>query len=158
MAILNKVFLIGRLGQDPEVKQTPNGKSVLNITIATSDFFKDQSGNKQTKTEWHRVVLWENTANLVGRYCRKGSQLMVEGSLHTKKWQDKNGNEQYTTEILGRSIQFLDSKGTGGQAPGNYGAGAKSNYPPDDSMNVKKKPFDTSKGADDEFVKDDVPF
>ncbi len=136
MGNLNKVFLIGRLGQDPEVKQTNNGKSVLNISIVTSEFYKDQAGNKQTKAEWHRVVLWENTANIVGRYCRKGSQLMVEGSLHTKKWQDKNGNDRYTTEIVGRSVQLLDSKGTGGQNPGNYGAGANSkeqpnsNYPP----------------------------
>ena len=117
MGNLNKVFLIGRLGGEPEPKQTPSGKSVLNITLATSEYYKGKDGSKQDRTEWHRVVFWERTADIVAQYCRKGSQLFVEGSLQTREWQDKNGNKRYTTEIVGRNIQLLDPKSEG-QRPG----------------------------------------
>jgi len=116
MGNLNKVMLIGRIGQDIEKKTTTSGKSVATISIATSEKWTDAQGQKQEKTEWHRVVLWDKLADLVEQYCRKGSQLYVEGSLTTKEWQDKDGNKRYTTEVNGRSIQFLDSANTG-QAP-----------------------------------------
>lgn len=171
MGNLNKVMLIGRLGQNPEIRTTTTGKAVVNLTLATSEYYKDQSGNRQERTEWHRVILWENTANIVNQYCRKGSQLFVEGSLQTRKWTDKDGNDRYTTEIVGRNIQLLDPKGTGqGQSQGNFSSGESANhhppqrqsnypnYPANDSMNVKKEPFNTSSGSDDEFVEDDIPF
>jgi len=159
MGNLNKVFLIGRLGKDPELKTTPSGKSVLNVTLASSEFYKDKEGNKQERTEWHRVVLWERLAEVVSQYCHKGSQLFVEGSLQTREWQDKDGNKRYTTEILGRNIQLLDPK----SQSGGYGAGTDkpSNYPGyDDKPQAEKtttRKFEV-KGDDEETVEDDVPF
>jgi len=105
MASLNKVQLIGRLGQDPELRITSNGNSVANVSIATTEYYKQQE-----KTEWHRLVFWNKLADLVGKYCRKGSQIYVEGSLQTSEWQDKDGNKRYKTEIIVRNLQFLDSK------------------------------------------------
>ncbi len=126
MGNLNKVFLIGRLGKDPEMKTTPSGKSVLNITLASSEFYKDKAGNKQERTEWHRVVLWDRLAEIVESYCQKGSQIFVEGSLQTREWEDKEGNKRYTTEIVGRNIQLLDPKKEGRSSQPTK----QSNYPP----------------------------
>ena len=109
MGYLNKVILIGRLGQDPEKRTTPSGHSVVNISLATTEYFKDQGGNKQEKTEWHRVVFWNKQAELIEQYCRKGSQIYVEGALQTREWQDKDGNRRFSTDIVARNIQFLDS-------------------------------------------------
>jgi single-strand DNA-binding protein len=115
MATLNKVQLIGRLGQDPEMRTTPSGASVVNISLATSEYSKDQSGNRQERTEWHRVVFWNKLAEVVGQYCHKGSQIYVEGSLQTREWQDKDGNRRFSTDIVGRNLQLLDSKPQGQQ-------------------------------------------
>ncbi len=128
MGNLNKVILIGRLGQDPEKRVTPQGHSVVTLSLATSERFKDKQGQKQETTEWHRVVFWNQLADLVEQYCKKGSQLYVEGSLKTNQWNDKDGNKRYTTEIQGRSMQFLDAPqgaGQGGQG-GGYGNGQQS--------------------------------
>ena len=108
MSHLNKVMLIGRLGQEPEKKVTPQGNSVMNISLATSESYKDKSGNKQEKTEWHRIVLWNQLADLVERYCKKGSQLFIEGPLQTREWKDKDGNKRYPTAINGRTIEYLE--------------------------------------------------
>lgn len=110
MAGLNKVLLIGRLGQEPEKKVTPQGKSVVSLNIATSKSWKDQSGNKQEKTEWHRVIAWDQKADALEKYCKKGSMLYVEGELQTREWQDKDGQKRWTTEIICSQFQFLDSK------------------------------------------------
>lgn len=115
---VNKVILIGNLGKDPEVRYTPSGLAVANITVATSESWKDkQSGETQERTEWHRVVFYQRLAEIVGEYLRKGSKIFIEGKLRTTKWQDKNtGQDRYTTEIIADNMQMLDSKGGGNSA------------------------------------------
>ena len=108
MSSLNKVALLGRLGQDPELKYMQDGKALANLSIATSEQWKDkQTGAKQEKTEWHRVTIWGKLAEIVGQYCSKGSQIYVEGKLQTRKWTDKDGNDRYTTEVV---LTGFDSK------------------------------------------------
>jgi len=114
MASINKVILVGNLGQDPEVKYMPSGGAVTNISIATTDSWTDKSsGQKQERTEWHRVVFFNRLAEIVGEYLRKGSQVYIEGSLRTRKWQDQNGQDKYTTEIVAREMQMLGSRAGG---------------------------------------------
>lgn len=109
---INKVILIGNLGGDPEVRYTPNGSAVANVTLATSESWRDkQSGELQDRTEWHRVVFFGRLAEIVGEYLRKGSKIYVEGSLRTRKWQDKTGTDRYTTEIIANEMHMLDSRG-----------------------------------------------
>lgn len=112
---VNKVILIGNLGKDPEMRYTPSGLAIANLTIATSESWKDkQSGEMQERTEWHRVVMYQRTAEIAGEYLRKGSKIYIEGRLQTRKWQDKTtGQDRYTTEIIADSMQMLDSKGGG---------------------------------------------
>lgn len=116
---VNKVIIVGNLGADPEVRFMPSGGSVTNIRVATSDGWKDkQTGEMQERTEWHRIVFFNRLAEIASEYLRKGSKVYVEGSLRTNKWQDQNGNERYTTEIIASSMQMLDSKG--GTSGGSY--------------------------------------
>src|SRR5690242_19692548 len=112
---VNKVILIGNLGKDPEIRYTPNGVAVANLTLATSESWKDkQSGENVERTEWHRIVMFQRLAEIAGEYLRKGSKVYIEGRLQTCKWQDKTtGQDRYTTEILGDNLQMLDSKGGG---------------------------------------------
>ena len=118
---VNKVILIGNLGQDPEVRYMPSGGAVTNVSIATTESWKDKnSGQMQDKTEWHRVVFFNRLAEIVGEYLRKGSKVYVEGRLQTRKWQDQSGQDKYTTEIIANEMQMLDSRGAGGGA-GEYG-------------------------------------
>lgn len=115
---INKVILIGNLGQDPEVKYMPQGDAVCNITVATSESWKDKNtGEQKEKTEWHRVVFFRRLAEIVGEYLKKGSKVYIEGRLQTRKWQDQSGNDRYTTEIVANEMQMLDSRGGGG---GNF--------------------------------------
>ena len=108
---VNKVILIGSLGKDPECRYMPNGDAVANFSIATSEQWKDkQSGEKQEKTEWHRIVLWRRLGEIAGEYLHKGSKVYIEGKLQTRQW-EKDGTKHYTTEIVGYSMQMLDSKG-----------------------------------------------
>ncbi|EDX0052114.1 single-stranded DNA-binding protein, partial [Salmonella enterica] len=122
---LNKVQLIGHLGQDPEVRYLPNGKAVANLSLATSDTWKDkQTGEPKERTEWHRVVLYEKLADVAGEYLRKGAQVYIEGELRTRKWTDQNGQERYTTEVvvsMQGTMQMLGSRGNGGNAGGGNG-------------------------------------
>ena len=112
---VNKVILVGNLGRDPEVRYTPNGAAVANVTIATSDSWKDkQSGEQQERTEWHRVVFFNRLAEIVGEYLKKGSQIYIEGRLQTRKWQDQSGQDRYTTEIVASEMQMLGGRGGGG--------------------------------------------
>jgi len=114
---VNKVILVGNLGKDPEVRYMPNGNAVANITIATSESWKDkQSGEQQEKTEWHRVVMFRRLGEIAGEYLKKGSQVYIEGKLQTRKWQDNSGNDRYTTEIVASEMQMLGSRGGGGSA------------------------------------------
>ena len=111
---VNKVIIIGNLGQDPEVKYMPNGTAVANITVATSESWKDKNTGEQVeKTEWHRVVFFKRLAEVVGEYLHKGSKIYIEGKLKTRKWQDKNGADHWTTEIIASEMQMLDSRGEG---------------------------------------------
>lgn len=108
---INKVILIGNLGKDPEIRQVNNGSAVANITIATSESWKDkQSGELQERTEWHRVVCFNRLAEIVGEYLHKGSKIYIEGSLRTRKWEAKDGTQKYTTEIIASEMRMLDSK------------------------------------------------
>jgi single-strand DNA-binding protein len=121
---INKVILIGNLGQAPDCRYMPNGNAVTNITLATSESWKDKNtGEDQEKTEWHRVVFFRKLAEIAGEYLKKGSKIYVEGRLQTRKWQDKDGNDRYTTEIVADSMQMLDSRsGASGSAGGHPGA------------------------------------
>jgi|SRR5690625_5028364 len=114
---VNKVILIGNLGRDPEVRYLPSGSAVANVTLATSESWRDrQTGEQQERTEWHNVAFFNRLAEIVGEYLRKGSKIYVEGSLRTRKWQGKDGVDRYTTEIIASEMQMLDSRG-GGSAP-----------------------------------------
>ena len=116
---VNKVILVGNLGGDPEVRYMPNGNAVTNVTVATSESWKDkQTGQQQERTEWHRVVFFNRLAEIAGEYLRKGTKVYVEGSLRTRKWQDQSGADRYTTEIVGSEMQMLDSRG--GNNDGGY--------------------------------------
>lgn len=118
---VNKVILIGNLGQDPEVRVMPSGGSVANISIATSESWTDRNtGQKQERTEWHRVVFFNRLAEIVGQYLRKGSKVYVEGSIRTRKWQGQDGQDRYTTEIVANEMQMLDSRGGGGGQAGGW--------------------------------------
>ena len=121
---VNKVILIGNLGNDPEQKSMPNGNAVTNITVATSESWTDkQSGQKQERTEWHRVVFFNRLAEIAGQYLNKGSKVYIEGSLRTRKWQDQNGQDRYSTEIVGSEMQMLDSRGGMQQGGGQQNDG-----------------------------------
>ena len=119
---INKVILVGNCGQDPETKFMPSGGSITRLSVATSEAWKDkQSGQQQERTEWHRVVFFNRLAEIAGEYLHKGSKVYIEGSLRTNKWQDKSGNDRYTTEIIASEMQMLDSRSSGGDAMGGGG-------------------------------------
>ncbi len=129
---VNKVILVGNVGQDPEMKYMPSGNAVTNISVATSETWKDkQTGQPQERTEWHRVVFFNRLGEIAGEYLRKGSKVYVEGSLRTRKWQDQSGQDRYTTEIVGSEMQMLDSRNDGGmnQSQGGYGQAAQQPQP-----------------------------
>lgn len=118
MASVNKVILIGNLGRDPETRYAPSGDAICTVNLATTDTWKDkQTGEKKEATEWHRVVFWGRLAEIAGQYLKKGSQVYVEGSLRTRKWQDKDGQDRYTTEIRGDEMKMLGSRQGMGEAP-----------------------------------------
>ncbi|BCB60620.1 MULTISPECIES: single-stranded DNA-binding protein [Halomonadaceae] len=132
---INKVILIGNLGQDPEVRFTPSGTAVANLNLATSDTWMDrQSGQRQERTEWHRVVLFNKTAEIAQQYLKKGSKVYIEGRLQTRKWQDQNGQDRYSTEIVANDMQMLDGRSgdyQGGGAPqGGYAQQAPAQQAP----------------------------
>lgn len=119
---VNKVILIGNLGQDPELRYTGSGTAVCNLSIATNETYKDRDGNLVEKTEWHRVVTWDRLAEICGEYLSKGRQVYIEGSLQTRSWEDQDGNTRYTTEIKAREMQMLGNRDSdhGGGGGGNY--------------------------------------
>jgi single-strand DNA-binding protein len=111
---INKVILIGNLGGDPELRSTPGGTSVATFTLATNETWNDKDGAKQERTEWHRIVAWGRLAEICGQYLRKGRQVYIEGRLQTRTWEDKQGNQRKTTEVVARDMQMLGSRGEGG--------------------------------------------
>ena len=148
---VNKVILIGNLGADPETRTMPSGGTVANIRIATSENWKDkQSGEQKERTEWHNVVLFNRLGEIAGEYLRKGSQVYIEGSIRTRKWQDKEGRDRYTTEIVASEMQMMGGRGGGGG--GGAGTGA---YEARERAPVSEP---VSSGASAEGFDDDIPF
>ena len=124
---INKVILVGNLGSDPETKYMPSGSALTNLSVATTDSWKDkQTGEKVEKTEWHRVVMFDRLAEIAGEYLKKGSQVYIEGQLQTRKWQDRDGNDRYTTEIRARDMQMLGGRGGAGGGSSDFGGGQRS--------------------------------
>lgn len=128
MASVNKVILLGNLGRDPEVRYTPSGDAVVSMSIATTETWKDKGGQRQDKTEWHNVVMYRRLAEIAGEYLKKGSQVYIEGRLQTRKWQDKQGNDRYTTEIAADHMQMLGQRDSGG-ASDRRGGGRHDYHP-----------------------------
>lgn len=129
--MINKVILIGNVGQDPEVRYTgdaANGAKVATVRLATTERYRDRNGNLQEHTEWHSVVAWRNTADVVEKYVRKGTQLYIEGRLRTRSWDDQNGNKRYTTEILADTLQLLGRKSDNPASQGGYSGGQQGGY------------------------------
>ncbi|MDT8384417.1 MAG: single-stranded DNA-binding protein [Gammaproteobacteria bacterium] len=153
---VNKVILIGNLGQDPEVKYMPNGNAVTNVTVATSESWKDKNtGEQKENTEWHRVVFFRRLAEIAGEYLKKGSKVYVEGRLQTRKWQDKDGSDRYTTEIIANEMQMLDGRGAGGAGGGGGGGGgAGGGYGQASGGSSSQAPAGGGMGDFD----DDIPF
>ena len=155
---INKVILVGNVGIDPDVRYMPNGNAVTTLSVATSETWKDkQTGDKQERTEWHRVVCFNKLGEIAGEYIRKGSKLYIEGSLRTRKWQDQQGQDRYTTEIIASDLQMLDTKGAGSS---NYDE--MPSAPPAQQQSARKpqqQPAAQS-AAQDAFdqLDDDIPF
>ncbi len=149
---VNKAILIGRLGKDPETRYMTNGEAVTNVSLATSENFKDKDGNKQERTEWHNLVFYRRLAEVAGEYLRKGSQVYIEGRIQTRKWQDKDGKDRYTTEIIVNEMQMLGSK-PGGEQDQH----ADSSAPARSAPAAHPAAAPASKGNFDNFD-DDIPF
>ena len=160
---VNKVILVGRLGQNPEVRYTPSGAAVANFSVATNESWTDKSGQKQERTEWHRIVVWGKLAELCNQYLQKGRQVYVEGRLQTRQWQDKDNQTKYTTEVQAQTVQFLGA-GAGasagapgrevsaGGAPGMEMAGGDFGGAPAGGMRAAQPQQEPS------FTEDDIPF
>jgi single-strand DNA-binding protein len=159
---VNKVILIGNCGADPETRYLPSGGAVTNVRIATSESWKDKNtGQTQERTEWHRVVFFNRLAEIAAEYLRKGSKVYVEGSIRTRKWQDKEGKDQYTTEIVANEMQMLDSRGAGGGAAGAGGAeGDYGGYPESRAQPARPRAAESAPAPvrEMESLEDDIPF
>tara|TARA_B100000749_G_scaffold280898_1_gene280882 strand:+ start:81174 stop:81617 length:444 start_codon:yes stop_codon:yes gene_type:complete len=126
MSGVNKAIIIGRLGADPEVRQISSGNTVATLSVATSETWNDKNGQRQERTEWHRVVVWGKTAEICGKYLSKGRQVYLEGRLQTRSWEDQQGQKRYTTEIVATTVQFLGGNNANSGA-GNYNSDSSSN-------------------------------
>jgi single-strand DNA-binding protein len=167
---VNKVILVGRLGQNPEVKFTPSGQAVANFSLATNESWTDKSGQKQERTEWHRIVVWGKLAELCGQYLQKGRQAYIEGRLQTRQWQDKDQQTKYTTEILAQTVQFLGvGAGSGAGTSPNAQSGAQSGAGMGFGAGATSGGFGNSQGSmgmgmgmgapmEPSFTEDDIPF
>jgi single-strand DNA-binding protein len=163
---INKVILVGNLGADPETRYMPSGKAVTNIRIATSEGWKDkQTGDQQERTEWHSIVLYDKLGEISAEYLRKGSQVYIEGSLRTRKWQDKEGKDRYTTEIIAREMQMLGGRGGGGQSGaagggqgGGQGYGGGGGGESRSARNTPPAEDRSPPPADEGSFDDDIPF
>ncbi len=146
---INKVIIVGNLGNDPEIRYMPNGNAVANLSVATSESWKDQQGQQQERTEWHRVTMYRRLAEIAGEYLKKGSQVYLEGKLQTRKWQDQQGNDKYTTEIIADNLQMLG--GRGGDNAGGGGYANQGGYPGNNNQNAgggyQNKPNNQNSGG-----------
>ena len=171
MASVNKVILVGNLGRDPEMRFMPNGEAVCNFSIATTDSWKDKAGVKQERTEWHNIVMYRKLAEIAGEYLKKGSSAYVEGRLQTRKWQTKEGQDRYTTEIIADSMQMLGGRSSGGSSANYDGGGSDSmdqssggqdnyNQAPARQQAAPSKPTasSTASGSGFDDFEDDIPF
>jgi single-strand DNA-binding protein len=150
---INKVIIVGNVGGDPETRYMPSGSAVTNLTVATNESWKDkQTGEQKERTEWHRVAMFNRLAEIAAEYLRKGSQVYIEGKLRTRKWQDKSGNDRYTTEIIADEMQMLGGR-SGGGGGGNFGGGSQSGGQSNDQGGGNSPP---QPGPDD--FDDDIPF
>ncbi|MBI4357248.1 MAG: single-stranded DNA-binding protein [Gammaproteobacteria bacterium] len=159
---VNKVILIGNLGAEPEIRYMPSGSAIARISVATSDNWTDkQTGQKQERTEWHRVVFFNRLAEIVGEYLHKGSKVYVEGRIRTSKWQDKNGQDRYTTEIIANEMQMLDGRGSGGASASRAQSGeahttsSSSTTPPKEFL---EEPVPSESAKPTEGFDDEIPF
>ena len=151
---INKVILVGNLGRDPEVRYSANGAAIANVSIATSESWKDKNTGEQVeKTEWHRVVMFRRLAEIAGEYLKKGSKVYIEGKLQTRKWQDKEGQDRYTTEIVANEMQMLDSRGGGGGDFNQDTGGGRSS-----GGDRSPAPAGGKSGGDFDQFDDDIPF
>lgn len=156
---VNKVILVGNLGQDPETRYLPSGGAVTNITVATSETWKDKnSGQMQERTEWHRVVFFNKLAEIAGEYLKKGSKVYLEGALRTRKWQDQSGADRYTTEIVASDMQMLDSRGAGGGGAGNAGGFDGYDQLPEAQGGGNSSSYQSSSSPASADFEDDIPF
>ena len=151
MASVNNVILVGHLGRNPEVKQMPNGDAVASFSIATTDTWKDKSGQRQEATEWHNIIMFRRLAEVAGEYLKKGSAVYLEGRIKTRKWQDKDGNDRYTTEVICSEMKMLGSKDDKQQG----GRGDYDDRPPPPPKRQESKP---AARRDDYDMDDDIPF
>jgi single-strand DNA-binding protein len=157
---INKVILIGNLGRDPETRYTQGGAAVTNLRIATAESWKDrQTGEQQERTEWHSVVCFARLGEIAGEYLRKGSKVYIEGRLQTRKWQDKEGHDRYSTEIVANDMQMLDSRGGGdsGDAPTRQSS-APRNQSARGDRGAEPQPYDSGATSDFADIDDDIPF
>ena len=156
---INKVILIGNLGADPETRAMPSGSTVANLRVATSESWRDkQTGEQQERTEWHRVALFGRLAEIAGEYLKKGSQVYIEGSLRTRKWQDKQGNDRYSTEIIGDELQMLGGRGGGGGGAAASTAGEAGGRAAGGVAPATPAFSEESGGGRGEEFDDDIPF
>jgi single-strand DNA-binding protein len=152
---INKAILVGNLGKDPETRYMPNGKAVTNFSIATSESWKDkQTGEQKEQTEWHNIVMYERLAEIAAEYLRKGSQVYIEGRIRTRKWQDKEGRDRYTTEIIGNEMQLLGGRGERGGA----GMGAEPRSEPRMAGGGGERAAQGGRPPADDSFEDDIPF
>ena len=150
---INKVILVGNLGQDPQTRAMPSGKTVVNLRIATTDQWRDkQTGENKENTEWHTVVMFDRLAEVAAEYLRKGSQVYIEGKLRTRKWQDKEGNDRYSTEVVANDMQMLGGRGGGG------GGGGGGGYDREPASRPSQAPAGSGSGGGRDDFDDDIPF
>jgi len=155
MAGVNKAILVGNLGRDPELRQTPSGQSVCNFTLATSESWMDRNGERVERTEWHRIVAWGKTGELCAQYLSKGRTVYVEGRIQTREWEDKDGNKRYTTEINAQTVNFIGPRAGGGgddRSGGGFGTGDRST---DSGTGMGSSPSANDSGPP---MDDDIPF
>lgn len=149
--MVNKVILVGRLGKDPETRYTSSGQAVCNFTMATDETYKDRAGERQKRTEWHRIVVWAKQAEIAQQYLRKGSLIYLEGRIQTRQWDDKEGQKRTTTEIVANNFRMLGGRGEGGAGAPASGMGDADSHAPAPGM-------DEAPGAGPELSDEDIPF
>lgn len=151
---VNKVILVGRLGRDPETRYTGGGQAVANFTLATDSSYKDRSGERQKRTEWHRVVAWSKLAEICQQYLKKGSLVYIEGRLQTREWEDKSGQKRSTTEVVANEMRMLGGRAEGAAAGAGGGGGMGTSH----AAEHEPMPPDESAGPDTQISDEDIPF